>query len=60
MVYMRGHANDYDNWAKLGCKGWEYENCLPHFIKVENNDTFKDPKFHGTSGELNVTSTPVQ
>ena len=37
MVYIRGHALDYDNWEKLGAKGWNYQNCLPYFKKAQNH-----------------------
>lgn len=56
MVYMRGHPRDYDDWAAQGNPGWAYEDVLPYFKRSENNDTFRDPKFHGTGGELNVTN----
>jgi choline dehydrogenase-like flavoprotein len=44
MVYIRGHPNDYDNWAKLtGDKSWAYENVLPFFKKSINyNGDYKD------------------
>lgn len=53
MIYIRGQAQDYDNWAKLGCDGWGWESVLPHFIKHENNTQFFDDK-HGNNGEMAV------
>jgi len=36
MVYVRGHAEDYNRWAfKEGATGWSYEECLPYFVKSE-------------------------
>jgi GMC oxidoreductase len=36
MVYIRGHAADYDRWAfKEGATGWSYAECLPYFIRLE-------------------------
>ena len=54
MAYVRGNRADYDDWAALGNIGWGYEDVLPYFKKSENNEQIHD-KFHGTSGELNVT-----
>ena len=54
MVYIRGNKNDYDNWARLGCKGWSYEEVLPVFKKFENDQTGGDPKYHSSEGELPV------
>lgn len=54
MVYSRGHASDYDNWASLGNPGWSYQDVLPYFIRSENNENFTDPRFHGVGGPLNV------
>ncbi len=53
MVYMRGHACDYDHWAALGNEGWSYEELLPLFRAHEANERLKDA-YHGTQGELNV------
>lgn len=36
LVYMRGHARDFDEWEDLGAKGWGYANCLPYFQKAES------------------------
>jgi choline dehydrogenase len=36
LVYVRGHAYDFDQWAELGATDWEYRNCLPYFKKSEN------------------------
>ncbi|MCC2101411.1 MAG: GMC family oxidoreductase N-terminal domain-containing protein, partial [Hyphomicrobiales bacterium] len=63
MVYIRGHAWDYDHWASLGNPGWSYADVLPYFRKSENNETHAD-EFHGKGGPLNVaelrTGNPFQ
>jgi choline dehydrogenase-like flavoprotein len=54
MVYIRGCAWDYDNWAALGCDGWAYEDVLPYFRRSEGNMRGKDA-FHGGGGPLSVS-----
>ncbi|MEI9410563.1 GMC family oxidoreductase [Mesorhizobium salmacidum] len=54
MVYIRGAAEDYDEWAALGCAGWAYSDVLPVFRKLERNLIAQDPRYHGTDGELMV------
>ena len=36
MVFIRGHALDYENWRQLGCEGWSYSDVLPYFKKMES------------------------
>lgn len=54
MIYIRGHASDYDRWAEAGCPGWDWNSVLPFFKKSENNRLGQDARLHGTQGELNV------
>ena len=54
MVYIRGQKSDYDDWAKLGNKGWSYKDVLPYFIKSEGNQTIDEHELHGTKGLLSV------
>ena len=54
MVYIRGAAEDYDEWAELGCAGWAYSDVLPVFRKLERNLLAQDPRYHGADGELLV------
>lgn len=35
LVYIRGHACDFDEWEELGARGWGYRNCLPYFRRAE-------------------------
>lgn len=35
MVYIRGHAEDYNRWHREGAEGWDYERCLPYFRKAQ-------------------------
>lgn len=37
MIYARGNAEDFNNWAKSGNSGWSYDDVLPYFIKSEDN-----------------------
>lgn len=53
MLYVRGHAFDYDQWAQLGCTGWAYADVLPFFRKAEGNERGADD-FHGSDGPLSV------
>ena len=54
MIYIRGHASDYNQWAQLGNRGWSYDDVLPVFKDLEQNLTLADA-FHGTAGELHVS-----
>ena len=36
MISMRGNRNDYDEWERMGNRGWGYERCLDYFKKLEN------------------------
>jgi choline dehydrogenase-like flavoprotein len=54
MVYIRGSRADYDTWAQMGCRNWNYDKVLPVFRALENNQRlFGD--HHGTGGELTVS-----
>lgn len=53
MIYIRGHKEDYDEWARLGNKNWSYKDVLPYFKKSEHRETGAD-EFHGQGGPLNV------
>ncbi len=37
MVYVRGHARDYDHWSESGARGWAYADVLPYFKRMENS-----------------------
>lgn len=56
MVYIRGNAMDYDEWAKLrSLDNWSYADCLPYFRKAETCDRGADD-YHGGDGPLHVTT----
>lgn len=54
MIYMRGHASDYDGWRQMGCRGWGYDDVLPYFRKMESSWRGADP-WHGADGPLTVS-----
>lgn len=54
MLYVRGHRDDYDGWAALGCEGWSWDEVLPYFLKSENNENGANA-FHGDKGPLHVS-----
>ena len=53
MVYVRGHALDFDEWESLGARGWSYRDCLPYFQRAETWSGGADD-YHGGSGPLHV------
>lgn len=54
MIYIRGQAEDYDEWCQRGCRGWGYEDVLPVFRRCEDNETYSNA-FHGVGGPLKVS-----
>ena len=54
MVYVRGHAKDYDGWEAMGAKGWGYRHVLPYFKRMETAHGGEDG-WRGTAGPLHVT-----
>ncbi len=55
MIYIRGHARDYDQWRQLGLEGWGFGDVLPYFKRAENNENGGDD-FHGGDGPLRVSN----
>ncbi|XP_064614664.1 L-sorbose 1-dehydrogenase-like [Liolophura sinensis] len=57
LVYCRGTPEDFDQWEKMGCEGWGYEDVLPYFVKSENCTSPELLKggVHGTGGPMAVT-----
>ena len=61
MIYVRGHAKDYDHWAESGAHGWSYADVLPYFKRMENwhdGGHGGDASWRGNSGPLHVTRGP--
>jgi len=57
MLYIRGHARDYDQWRQMGLTGWGFRDVLPYFRRSENNQRFLD-EFHGRGGPLTISTPP--
>jgi len=54
MVYIRGHARDYDLWRQMGLEGWGYRDVLPYFRRAEDYEGGAD-LYHGAGGPLHVS-----
>ncbi len=58
MIYVRGHARDFDHWRDQGADGWGYADVLPYFKRLEDwhaGGHGGDPDWRGTGGPLHVT-----
>ncbi len=56
MVYIRGHALDYEGWAsRPGLENWTYADCLPYFRKAETRAKGGDA-YRGDAGPLHVST----
>jgi choline dehydrogenase len=54
MIYIRGHARDYDQWRQMGLPGWSYADVLPYFKRAETYERGADA-YHGGEGPLYVS-----
>lgn len=58
MVYVRGHARDFDHWDESGAAGWSYADVAPYYDRMESWDSGGhggDPAWRGRNGPLHVT-----
>jgi choline dehydrogenase len=53
MVYVRGHARDFDQWAEQGATGWSFADVLPYFKRMENAVGGEDG-WRGSDGPMHV------
>ncbi len=58
MVYIRGHAHDFDYWGRECGPEWDFAHVLPYFIRSESNADYSDPGVHGQSGPMRVAHVP--
>jgi 5-(hydroxymethyl)furfural/furfural oxidase len=59
MVALRGIADDYDEWERLGANGWNWREVLPYFRKLETDSDFRGD-LHGDSGPIPIRRTRPQ
>ncbi len=59
MMYVRGHARDYDHWAQQGVKGWSYAELLPYFRRAQCHEKGADD-YRGGEGPLSVSSPKIE
>jgi choline dehydrogenase len=57
MIYVRGHARDYDHWRQMGLGGWGYGDVLPYFKRAQHHDDGADA-WNGEGGPLCVSRGP--
>ncbi|MDQ6619322.1 MAG: choline dehydrogenase [Pseudomonadota bacterium] len=57
LIYIRGQAQDYDDWAAAGNAGWSWHDVLPYFRKLEHNVRGAD-EWHGVDGPLWASNIP--
>jgi choline dehydrogenase len=53
MVYVRGHARDFDHWAEQGATGWSFADVLPYFKRMEDSEGGEEG-WRGHGGPLHV------
>ncbi len=61
MIYVRGHACDFDHWAESGAQGWSYADVLPYFKRMEHwhdGGHGGDADWRGKDGPLHITRGP--
>ncbi|MCV2874513.1 choline dehydrogenase [Defluviimonas sp. WL0050] len=60
MVFVRGHAKDFDHWAEAGASGWSYADVLPYYRRMEtwHGGNGAASEFRGNSGPLHVSRGP--
>ncbi|MEP0071807.1 MAG: GMC family oxidoreductase N-terminal domain-containing protein [Marinomonas sp.] len=53
MIYVRGQAADFNDWAAAGNEGWSYQDVLPYFKKLEQHPA-GDTEYHSSKGMMGI------
>ncbi len=59
MVAYRGTPHDYAEWQALGADGWDWDDVLPFFRKLENDLDFGGA-LHGQDGPVPIRRTAIE
>jgi choline dehydrogenase-like flavoprotein len=54
MLFVRGNARNYDDWAAAGCQEWSYSDVLASFKRLENWEDGAT-ELRGAGGPIQVT-----
>ena len=55
LIFIRGQHDDFDDWARLGATGWDYNGVLPHFRKLESYSGAPS-QYRGAHGPLQISN----
>ena len=58
MIYVRGHALDYEFWSESGASGWSYAEVLPYFKRMESwhdGGHGGEQSWRGSTGPLHIS-----
>jgi choline dehydrogenase len=54
LIFIRGQHDDFDDWDRLGAKGWSYRELLPYFRRYERYQGGEN-QYRGGLGEFEVS-----
>jgi choline dehydrogenase len=54
LIYVRGHKSDFDEWAALGNAGWEFDQVLPYYKRLESHP-LGNTEYHRADGRVRIT-----
>ena len=54
VIALRGLEQDFREWFQLGNKGWDWENILPIYNRIENDKDYGYKNYHGNNGPLPI------
>jgi choline dehydrogenase-like flavoprotein len=54
LLFVRGHASNYDDWAAGGASGWSYRDVLPAYKRLEDWEGGAND-YRGAGGPIAVT-----
>ncbi|OIP83646.1 MAG: choline dehydrogenase [Rhodobacterales bacterium CG2_30_65_12] len=55
MVWVRGHARDFDHWAEQGAKGWAWADVAPYYARMEHWHGNRASDWRGADGPMHIT-----
>ena len=54
LIFIRGQHEDFNDWQTMGADGWQFDDVLPHFRRIENWQHSED-QYRGSFGEMQVS-----